>query len=359
MKYLFVLGRNPELSKAEVFSYFDKEGNKILSNKVSGNGLLIELEKEIGKVVKFLGGVIAVGKVLCSTNEEEMEKVSVYNGTSNKLNYVLWEFGEESKIGNYLKKRFKLEKIKATEKPLGNFIEMQTGKTVRNISRGKLVDEEYFVFDNLFGKINEKSDYDEIEKRDMGKPFRRSDLAISPRLAKIIINLSGVRSKETLLDPFCGIGVVLQEALLQGVKVVGIDKDKTVIEKCKKNLEWANFSKEKYKLINGDSRKTGSNKAEVIVCEPDFGETLRKVPNPEKVKKILLEYEILMNSVLRNLKKHVKGKIVFTAPYVKTNKKRVSCNIEKLVDQTGLIVKSKFDEFREGQIVGRQIFVLE
>jgi hypothetical protein len=37
----------------------------------------------------------------------------------------------------------------------------------------------------------------------MQKPIRREELAISPRLAKILINLSGAKKNNLLLDPFC------------------------------------------------------------------------------------------------------------------------------------------------------------
>ena len=53
------------------------------------------------------------------------------------------------------------------------------------------------------------------------------------RLAKILINLSEVKDEEILLDPFCGIGVILEEALLQNINVIGIDKDKKAVDRCK------------------------------------------------------------------------------------------------------------------------------
>ena len=46
MKYLFILGRNVELSLAEVFSYFEKEGNKKPNSKYAN----LHNEKIIGYV---------------------------------------------------------------------------------------------------------------------------------------------------------------------------------------------------------------------------------------------------------------------------------------------------------------------
>ena len=84
----------------------------------------------------------------------------------------------------------------------------------------------------------------------MEKPFRREELAISPRLAKIIINLSEVKTKGKIIDPFCGIGVILFEGLLKNLNVTGIDIDKNAIEGAEQNLEWGKFSNKNYKLAN-------------------------------------------------------------------------------------------------------------
>ena len=61
----------------------------------------------------------------------------------------------------------------------------------------------------------------EFQKRDMEKPVQRKIFAIPPRLSKIIINLTRCTPGKTFLDPFCGVGTILQEALLANAKVVG------------------------------------------------------------------------------------------------------------------------------------------
>src|SRR3989344_290351 len=220
MQYLFILGRNPELSIEEINSYFRKTGNKILSSSQNKNSILIETEKKIEKgTVNLLGGTISIGEVLCQANQESLDKQEIYLGTKNKLNYVIWNFSKDNsynKVSEYLKKRFKQEQLKATEKNLNGSLELQDGHHIR-IVHG-LVDEEYFVFNNYFGKIIEKCNYEEIEQRDMSKPVRRNALSISPRLAKMMINISEVKKGEKLLDPFCGIGTFLMEALMQNIR---------------------------------------------------------------------------------------------------------------------------------------------
>ena len=360
MKYLFILGRNPELSVEEVKSYLERKGNVLNNSSLEENGFLVDVSKQLeSNAIDKLGGVVAIGEVLCDI--DKMDDEMIYYGNENNFNYVLWDYSKKtSKVSEYLKKRFRSEKLKATEKNLTGFIQLQDGKKVKTLN-SNLVKEQYFVFDNFFGRIFEFCDYESIEKRDIEKPVRREELAISPRLAKIMINLSQVKEQGKLADAFCGIGVVLQEALLQGIKVVGIDRDKDAIHGSKKNLEWFKFSKDNYKLINFDSRRVKIPNVDVMVSEPDLGETLKKIPTKEKAQKQLEGFEDLMIKVLNNMKKYVSKRFVFTAPLIRIGKKRLGCNSDSILESTGLKLEKGFPikEFRENQIVGREIFVLK
>ncbi len=373
MKYLFILGRNVELSLAEIFSYFEKVGNEIKDYEIKKNAVLLDLEKPISKIINNFGGVISIGEVLCEGNKKELisclDKKELYFGEKNKFNYCLWDFADNSveEISRYLKKRFRSEKLKAVQKTLTGRIELQSGKKVQNIV-SNLINKEFFLFGDeklYFGKVTEKCDYEKLEQRDMTRPVRRESLSISPRLAKIIINLSQVKKNGKLLDSFCGVGVILQEALLQEIEVIGIDKDKKAINGARENLEYQNFSKEKYKLINWDSSTAKISEVNVLVTEPDLGETLKKIPTKEKAKKMLKDYENLMIKILGNLSNLVLGKIVFTAPFIRIGKKRLGCDMDRVLEKTDLKlstiknIKFPIPEFRGNQIVGREIFVLE
>tara|TARA_Y100000034_G_scaffold98190_1_gene120164 strand:+ start:19 stop:1137 length:1119 start_codon:yes stop_codon:yes gene_type:complete len=371
MKYLFILGRNPELSKAEVFAFMKRHKIEILDYKIRDNALLVDVKDllPLGAIEK-LGGVIAIGEVL-SNGVNELDKKALYFGTENKLNYVIWDFGDAEIFRHYLKKRFKDEKLKATEKNLSAFMKAQDGEKIPVIG-SKKIDEQYFAFDDYFGRIIQTCDYSEIERRDMKKPARRGMLAISPRLAKIMINLSEIGEKGKLLDPFCGIGVVLQEGLLQGLKVVGVDIEKSATDGAQSNLEWGKFSKEDYVLFNEDSRNVDVGIVDAIATEPDLGEVLksvgktivRKTYSFERASKRMKGFETLMSKVLNNLKDKVSGKIVFTAPFIKCfdkRKRRVGCDIGQILDKTQLKLCKGFpiEDFREDQVTGRQIFVLK
>ena len=368
MKYFFILGRNVELSKLEVFSYFEKEENKILNFSLAKNCLMLDLEKPLEKgVVDFFGGVVSIGKLLVQSEKRSFEKLSdqkeIYFGTRNNFNYLVWNFSKDYDfVLLYLKQRFRQEKFKATLKHLTKNMNSQEENKIK-IPSSKLLDEEYIVFDFenqiLLGRIYEKCDYNKIEKRDMEKPVRREELAISPRLAKIMINLSKIKEGETLLDPFCGVGTILSEALLQKINIIGIDKDKKAVESAEQNLKWFGFSKEKFLLKNDDSRKVQIPNVDAIATEPDLGEILKKTPTEKSAKETLEKFENLMNKILKNFNKNLNGRIVFTSPCIRVGKKRIGCDIEKIISSVPYKVINKIPEYRKNQIVGREIFVLE
>lgn len=371
MEYLFILGRNIELSKKEVFSYLERKEIGIKKYSLKENGLLIETEKELKEnAIDELGGVLFIGKVSIKGKlEKELEKIEIYSGIKNNITYVLWNFSSEKKHEKFLevlKNRFKEEKLRASQKTLSGKIKLQEGEFASKIG-SKLIDKKYFLFEdkneeNYFGEIEQECDYEKIEKRDMNKPVRREELAISPRMAKIMINLSEVK-KGPIVDAFCGIGTILYESLLQEIPVIGVDKDAKAIVGAKKNLAWGRFDQKKYQLIENDSRKVRISRAEALVSEPDLGKTWKRVPTDEMIKKQMKEFEEIMIKVINNMKNFVYGKIVFSSPLILTKKKgkRKGCDIQKILEETGLNILEGFPikEYREGQIVGREIFVLE
>ncbi|MFH1503133.1 MAG: hypothetical protein ABIE36_00555 [Candidatus Diapherotrites archaeon] len=360
MRYLFIFGRNPKLSIAEIKSFLKRTENTILEENIREKSLLLELENSLDAgTVDFLGGTISIGIVICEL--KEMDRKEIYLGESNKFNYILWDFSNKTReISDYLKSRFRKEKLKAVEKKLTGRMNLQEGGKTEIVS-SNLIDEEYFVYENYFGKIIQRTDSKKIEKRDMEKPVRRESLSISPRLAKIMINLSEIKEEGKLVDAFCGIGVILIEALNQDLSVIGIDKDNEAINGAVKNIEWLKFPKENYQLINNDSSKVRISPVNTLVSEPDFGKILKKTPDKKEADRMISQFENLIIDVMNNMKKYVERRFVFTSPLIKIGNNRVGCNFEKISEKTGLKILPGFpiEEFREAQIVGRKIVVME
>lgn len=92
-------------------------------------------------------------------------------------------------------------------------------------------------------KTEDVQDIDSYTLRDRGRPKRDARVGmLPPKLAQILVNLAvrqSLSSPVTILDPFCGTGVVLQEALIMGYPTQGSDIDQRMVEYAQQNLTWA------------------------------------------------------------------------------------------------------------------------
>ncbi len=389
MKYFFVLGRNPQLSLAEIFAWLEKEGLPVKFYETRSNGLMIETDDDLDvkRAVNELGGTVALGRALFSGKVKEVlhqiKEKTIYLGKEIKVIYSLLNYSDDEVFENALdalKKNLAKEGLKARYKGVGGTIRTQQGDiALGSPSKIMLRDMNYFVFgyndEICFGFLEASYNVKEAEKKDIGKPERRESLAISPRLARILINLSGAKKEEIILDPFCGIGVILQESLLRGINALGVDIDRIATSNAKKNIAWLekNYRIEaKHYVYNEDSRKINLHDIIIsgIASEPSLGKLLTVAPQKEEAIRMINMFESLMIDMLNNIKKFMRkgARAAFTAPLIRTaDKKRIGCDIEKICEKTNLHacqlkgserVKFPIQEFRQEQIVGREFFVL-
>ncbi len=75
---------------------------------------------------------------------------------------------------------------------------------------------------------------------DYGRPERDPERGmLPPKLARMMLNLADCDAKTEVLDPFCGIGTVLQEARRIGVaRAIGFDRDPLAIQATLANMAW-------------------------------------------------------------------------------------------------------------------------
>lgn len=361
MEYFFAFGRNPVLSRAELLCYLearDIEFEEVIFDK---GFFILDVDSEFEFDIQDFGGIVKLGRVLFKGAFEEYQKFLEREDLicKEKFSYsVLGNLSEELFI-----EKFKLEKRKAI---------------IRRQSKGELSEEsfliskadvDFFSYKSgnqvFFGIVDQAYSYAGVRKRDMQKPVRRQSLAISPRLAKILINLSGAKEGDLLLDPFCGIGGILQEALVKNINVLGVDKDKDAIEGAKKNLRWLkeNFNiNAKYQLISLDSARIKNINPDAIAAEPSLGALLKKRPDDVKANAIIQKFEKEIIPVLKNLKKIKKpnARIAITFPFIRN----FNVNFKNIERQTDLkIYKSErlsfpIKESRQDQFVSREIVVL-
>jgi tRNA G10 N-methylase Trm11 len=194
----------------------------------------------------------------------------------------------------------------------------------------------------------------EFQKRDIEKPVQRKIFGISPRVAKIMINLAHCGPGKVFLDPFCGVGTFLQEALLIKAKVIGLDINRWCVESAKRNLEWIarEYSLESadFWVVQGDATQLTSKIREVvnsIATEPDLGPALREIPTVPYAEKILEEVRPLFEGFVSESFKVLgeDGFLVVVTPFIKTRSgKPVTMDIQGIAQRVGFKVVRPFEK---------------
>lgn len=138
-------------------------------------------------------------------------------------------------------------------------------------------DEKFIVILSKFGfwlgKHFSSSLRNDVRKRTSHKrPFFHPS-SMNPILQRTMINLSGIKPGEWLLDPFCGTGGGLLEAARLGINSVGVEIDRRMIWGSKKNLASDCETRDKTYLVFGDATKLPFKKRffSAIVTDPPYG----------------------------------------------------------------------------------------
>src|SRR3989344_3016864 len=217
MQYIFVLGRDQELSKLEIESVLENKGiNYKVSDEGKGN-IVIDCEKLKPSIIDEFGGIIKIAEVISNSSridhiEDNLSKVEIYNGKSNKIEYYIDSFSTNllSFVEDYLKDYFRSIKLKALYRKSADPSKLINKEILKN-------GVELVIFKGYIGKTIAITNPKEFKTRDLARPKVDYMKVISIRLAKILINISKAKDSDTLLDPFCGSGTILQEALLKGI----------------------------------------------------------------------------------------------------------------------------------------------
>ncbi|MFH2019551.1 MAG: DNA methyltransferase [bacterium] len=145
--------------------------------------------------------------------------------------------------------------------------------------------------------------------RDRRRPYQNIKKGMLPlKIARIMVNLA-TQGREGLmvLDPFCGTGTILAEAMLTGCNVVGSDIDKEAVKGSTANLTWLSQKTplaSSFKLFSADATHVdqGVNSADCIVTEPFLGPLLdsRHQLSRQKIKNVAKGIEKLYRGALKN-----------------------------------------------------------
>ena len=415
MKYLAVLGRQPEISIAELESISGVEwrqipftgrvararrhGARALNLALPRSGIPVKgistpldinrlggvqkLAVELGqKPLEYLQA-LPEGKITIGVSDySDKATKRTAQGEALKLKKILVRHGRSVRM---VENR---EAVLSTATSLHNGL---SGKNERKVELIKLNDEWY--------RVVGVQDIEAYARRDQKRPARDAKVGmLPPKLAQILINLCGALPEgATILDPFCGTGVVLQEALLMGYRAYGTDVSERMVEYSRKNLEWLIANSERlfsghfggccrelgpepredgregpgpentpFELAEGDATSfKWSQPIDAVACEGYLGKPFSHIPTEMELKEQKQECGAIILGFLKNLNKQIKSgvPVVIAAPaWLRNDGMYERLNIIDEIQDMGYNVDNKSREgllyCREGQIVARDILIL-
>lgn len=346
MKYLAILGRQPEISIAEL------EATEFCTDidRLGGTQkLAVKLEQ---KPLEYLQS-LSDGKITIGVSDYS-EKASKKTAQSEalKLKKILVRHGRSVRVVE------NKDAVLSTATSLHNGL---SGKNERKVELIKVEDDWYRVIG--------VQDIDAYAKRDQARPARDAKVGmLPPKLAQILINLCGpLKSGSVVLDPFCGTGVVLQEALLMGYKVYGTDINERMIEFSKKNLQWLmKDGNSLFHLSIGDATSfKWEQPIDAVACEGYLGKPFSTIPAEMELKEQKQECGAIVLGFLKNIGGQIKADTPVTVAvpaWLRENGEYERLEILDEIAKLGYNVNNKTREgllyHRDGQVVARDILIL-
>lgn len=339
-RYVFILGREPELSVAEIQAVAARKGIRLKWNSITASVAILEKERTEG-FFDDLAGTVKVAEVV---GEVQTSKSALVDFLVRQLpagercEFGLSWYGERPlrwlmTAGLEVKKMLRQE-----DSHVRYVVSRESSLSSVVVQKNKLLPPQGFDFvllpqnDSLLvARTVRVQDFEAWSQRDYGRPQRDARVGmLPPKLARMMVNLAQAPISGGVLDPFCGSGTVLQEAALLGYRhLVGADSDAKGVERTKANFVWL---KEQHAqliepaLVGSDIRKLPGvlqgAKFEAIVTEPYLGPPLRGHEDERRLRQIQGELIEFYHTALKVLSKLLKpgGRLVMVWPVIRVGK---------------------------------------
>ncbi len=367
MRYLAVLGRQPLISVAELESLFT-DVRKVAPELAE---FVAEKKPEIrrlggtqkiamridGTVVDFLKTLPDTGKITLGVSDYS-RGTSAFKaqGEALKLKRML------SKLGRSVRVVPNKEAVLSSATSFHNHLFGET--KIELIKYGK-----------IFYRVIGVQDIDAYVNRDQARPARDAKVGmLPPKLAQILLNLCGaLPESSSVLDPFCGTGVVLQEAALMGYVPYGTDLSERMVKYTEKNLDWLyqshKLNLDRPYIEQGDATTHAwKNPINAVACETYLGQPMSLPPVEIKLKQEKQECGGIIMRFLKNLERQVQSgtPVVIAVPaWLRPNGTYERLNLLDEIENLSYNVKSFRNlgqqdllYHRDKQVVAREIIIL-
>lgn len=393
-QYLFVLGRTPKLASLELDGIASSITH-LRSDIILGYSDLSPLS-----LMQTVGGTLKVSEVVYTGNlptTVDIDAILSKEVRENKLVFGMSTYSETEPISvqmlRELKERFVSRGIHT------RFIQSKHGTSLSSvvITKQKVIELVLVESNGVWPASNASrsdagwyvavtravQDFEQWNERDFSRPFSDpKNGMLPPKVARMIVNIAKSTLVKTmgkielpiLLDPFCGTGTILSEALIMGWRIIGADISEAAIQRTRKNVAWA---RSRYALKDAEMTLYTHDATHIseriisplhaIVTEPYMGNTnassYGKVIELKKAKNIVKGLEKLYIGCLREWYKIlVKGGVVVIAlPQYVIGKETVF--VKKVVDRCEslgyTLVVGPIEYGRPDAVVRREFFVFK
>jgi tRNA G10 N-methylase Trm11 len=416
--HIAILGRQPALGMGELESLYGSDDVRWFSDQSA-------IIATSSFSIDHLGGTQKAGRMVAQLSQGDWRRASVkivqtylkeWGGFEGKLTLGISAYGfdvsprEVQKTGIILKQKLKTSGVSLRLIPndepaissaashhnklgLANnkkeliVVRSRSGKIIiaesigaQNITAYALRDQKRPKRDAFVGMLPPKLAQIMINLTDSSESSRSADLSsadLTPlehqrttREAEETVGRNGDR--KTLLDPFCGTGVLLQEAALMGYRVYGTDLADKMIDFSQANLDWladSHHIQVDSTLHQGDAMDTKwQAPIDAVACESYLGQPFSAPPSPSKLEQVRGNCDHIISGFLKN----IAGQIASGTPlcvgvpaWRSTNGDFTHLPLIGQLDHLGFerhefknIKNEDLLYYREDQVVARELLVL-
>jgi tRNA G10 N-methylase Trm11 len=388
MKSLAILGRQPEIGLAELESLYGPESVQPLNG---GACLINVLPKDIA--FPRLGACMKLCKVVASLDTTEWFDIEKYllKATKEHEQYVpdgkltigISVYGLQVTSKMLERTSLSIKKsLKSSGRPIRIVPNKSSELSTPQIIHNKLTSEngwEIVLYRNgnqtILAITTDIQDIESYTARDQARPMRDTRVGmLPPKLAQVIINfaLSTTQAENSVvLDPFCGTGVVLQEASLMGFDVYGTDVEPRMIDYSTKNMFWLRdtfHANTNVRIEVGDATTfTWKQPVSTVACEGYLGLPFAHMPSDAQLQESIQTSNSIAKGFLRNLHSQLPENtricIALPAWHIKDKVKHLPLldQLTQLGWERVVFSHANHSQLiyrREDQIVGRELVVL-
>lgn len=409
MQSVMILGRQPAIGLAELESLY---GSSVI-RRVGEHTAVVDVDPCL-LAFDRLGGSIKFCKLLTILDTTDWHQIEKFLRTAAPEHSKSMPEGKMQLGLSVIGFEMNVRQIEASGLTLKKIIR-KTGRSVRLVPNKELeLNSAQVLHNHLTGitgweliiiKDSDKTiiaqtvkvqDINSYTYRDRERPKRDARVGmLPPKLAQIIVNLAvGKLPKElltsicdipadkaiprpiieqTILDPFCGTGVILQEAGLMGYHAYGTDIESRMIDYSEKNLAWLadhyTMPASSCRLEVGDATNhQWKTPIDYVASETYLGRPFTDKPSGEILSQTAADCNLIIKKFLRNIQPQLEAgtRLCLAIPAWQTAPKEFKHL--PLIDQIEDLGYNRVsfehvsDEeliyFREDQIVARQLIII-